>query len=304
MKEVRLMIRLEKINKSFQHSHILKDMSLDVPKGSIYGLVGTNGAGKTTIIKHITGILKPDSGSLTIGGSPVFENTAVKSRIGYISDDLYFFATYSLKEMARFYKKMYPGWNQERYQNLLHTFKLDEKSRLGRFSKGMQKQAAFVLVMSTMPDYLILDEPLDGLDPIARKVVWKHIVEDVAERETTVLVSSHNLRDLEGICDRIGIIADGHMVIERDLDDLKSDIHKLQLAYPEGTNPPYDKLQIIFRQKRGTVELLIVRDNYQHIEEVIGDTKPLIFDVLPLTLEEIFIYELGGDENDIKEIIF
>jgi ABC-2 type transport system ATP-binding protein len=298
------MIKVIDVNKNFDQFKALVDLNINVNKGSIYGLVGTNGAGKTTIIKHITGIIRPDSGHITIDGENVFDNKQVKQKMGFIPDDLFFFSTYNLKEMSKFYKQLYPNWSQERYDHMTVQFGLSEKNKLSKFSKGMQKQAAFILTMSTMPDYLILDEPIDGLDPIVRKLVWKYIVEDVAEREMTVLVSSHNLKELEGICDSIGILSKGHMMMERDLDELKSDIHKIQVAYKEQPENPYKNLNVLHHEKRGTVDLLIIRDKKEYVEQIIQESNPVLFDLLPLTLEEIFIYELGGADHEIQSIIF
>mgnify|MGYP000937106218 CR=1 FL=1 len=298
------MIKVDHVNKNFDRFKALDDLNINVNKGSIYGLVGTNGAGKTTIIKHITGIIRPDSGQITIGGEDVFDNRNVKQKMGFIPDDLFFFSTYNLKEMSKFYKALYPNWNQERYAHMVTQFDLDEGNKLSKFSKGMQKQAAFVLIMSSMPDYLILDEPIDGLDPIVRKLVWKYIVEDVAEREMTVLVSSHNLKELEGICDSIGIIAKGHMIMERDLDELKSDVHKIQVAYKKKPENPYKNLNVLHLETRGTVDLLIVKDKKELVEQTIWKNNPVLFDLLPLSLEEIFIYELGGADHEIQSIIF
>lgn len=298
------MISVAKVDKSFDGFKALDALDINVKRGSIYGLVGTNGSGKTTIIKHITGVLKADTGEIKIDGENVYDNEGIKERVGYIPDDLYFFSSYNLREMAAFYKKLYPKWNGERFEAMIKQFNLDRRRKISRFSKGMQKQAAFSLVMSTMPEVLILDEPIDGLDPIVRKLVWKYIVDDVAEREMTVLVSSHNLKELEGICDSIGILSHGHMVLERDLDDLKSDVHKVQLAFSEPTEEPLKKLNILHRETRGTVELLIVRNKREDIEEEVNKYNPLIFDVLPLSLEEIFIYELGGVDNEVEGILF
>ena len=303
------MIKVSKVSKSFDGFKALDELDINVAKGSIYGLVGTNGAGKTTIIKHLTGTLRADSGSITIEGEDVYDNEEIKRRMGFIPDDLYFFASYNLKEMSGFLKKLYPRWKQERFEHMCEQFGLNKKSKLARFSKGMQKQAAFILTMSAMPDYLILDEPIDGLDPIIRKLVWKYIVTDVAEREMTVLVSSHNLRELEGICDSIGILSKGHMMIERDLDELKSDIHKVQVAFPKdlaetAKDECYAKLNVLHRESRGTVDLLIVRGKRELVESTINSQNPLIFDLLPLSLEEIFIYELGGADSEIQGIVF
>jgi len=300
------MIRVSGASKSFDGFKALNGLFLTVKKGSIYGLVGTNGSGKTTIIKHITGILRQDEGQIQIDGEDVFDNVPLKRRMGYISDDLYFFATYSLDEMSRFYRELYPGWDSGRFSRMTTQFGLDSKRKLSKFSKGMQKQAAFILTMSAMPEYLILDEPIDGLDPIIRKLVWKHIVDDVADREMSVLVSSHNLRELEGICDSIGILSGGAMVIERDLDELKSDIHKVQIAFRENSRPidPYAGLNVLHSEKRGSVELLIIRNRKSDVEKMAAETHPAIFDILPLTLEEIFIYELGGENDEIRGVLF
>lgn len=298
------MIKVNNLSKSFGGRQALSALNLNIKKGSIYGLVGTNGAGKTTLIKHVTGVWKPDHGEVLIEGQSIFENIPMKERMGYIPDDLYFFATYNLKESARFYRSLYPSWNQERYDSMISRFDLDETRTLSRFSKGMQKQAAMILTMSTMPDYLLLDEPIDGLDPIVRKLIWKYIVEDVAEREMSVLVSSHNLRELEGICDSIGILSKGKLVLERDLDELKSDIHKIQVAYSSPQDELCSCLNVLHKESRGAVDLLIVRNKKELVEQVINQSHPALFDMLPLSLEEIFIYELGGGNHEIESIIF
>ena len=300
------MIQVSNVSKSFDQFQVLDDLNLTVKKGSIYGLVGVNGSGKTTIIKHIMGILKPDTGAITIGGEPVFDNIPLKRRTGFVPDDLYFFATYSLREMAAFYKRLYPSWNDERFAAMVSQFGLSTKTKLSKFSKGMQKQAAFILTMSEMPDYLVLDEPIDGLDPLVRKLVWKTIVDDVAEREMSVLVSSHNLRELESICDAIGILSKGAMMIERDLDELKTDIHKVQVAFQPGARPenPYEGLNILRTETRGSVDLLIIRNRKETVDAMLAKSRPAIFDMLPLSLEEIFIYELGGENDAISSAIF
>lgn len=297
------MIKVSNVYKNFDGNRALYNLDLNVQKGSIYGLIGTNGAGKTTIIKHIAGVIKADKGSITINGEDIYDNESLKAKIGLIPDELYFFRGYSLEEMAKFYKQIYPNWNNERFLHMLSQFDLNKKQKISQFSKGMQKQGAFSLVMSTMPEYLLLDEPIDGLDPIVRKLVWKYIVDDVATREMTVLVSSHNLREMEGICDSIGVIYKGQMKLERELDELKSDMHKVQVAYTVGTNHDYEDLNILHRESRGIVELLIIKDKKEKVEEIINKQNPLIFDLLPLSLEEIFIYELGGENDEINKIL-
>ncbi len=299
------MIQVNGLCKSFDGFSALSDLHLHVKKGAIYGLIGSNGSGKTTVINHLAGVWKQDSGEVLIDGEPVHDNEALKRRIGYIPDDLRFFSVYNLKEAAHYFQRLYPLWNQQRFQQMTDQFHLDLKKKISRFSKGMQKQAVFSLVMSAMPDILILDEPIDGLDPLIRKLVWKYIVEDVAERETTVLVSSHNLREMEGICDSIGILDHGRMVLERDLDELKSDVHKIQVAFRQPVpQDVYDGLNILHRESRGSVDLLIVRNRRDFVTQKIEAANPAIFDLLPLSLEEIFIYELGGETIALESILF
>jgi ABC-2 type transport system ATP-binding protein len=299
------MIEVIDLDKRFEKVQALSALNLRVKKGSIYSLVGVNGSGKTTALKHITGILRADCGVVRIEDEDVYENIKIKERVGFIPDDLYFFNMYSLKDSAGFYSRVYPRWNWDVYRAMLSDFGLDEKRRLLRFSKGMQKQAAFILTMSAMPDYLILDEPIDGLDPIIRKRVWGYIVAGVAEREMTVLVSSHNLREMEDVCDSVGILSKGGMLIERDLDDLKSDIHKIQVAFPDDMpeEQRHEGLNVLHSETRGAVELLIVRNSKESAETLIRRRSPLIFDLLPLTLEEIFIYEIGGGDNELNNIL-
>jgi len=298
------MINVQDLTKTFDRVKALDGLNINVEKGSIYGLVGANGAGKTTVIKHITGILKPDSGRVLIDGEPVYENPKAKVKNGYVPDELYFFPSYSLDKMASYLKGIYPVWNDERFINMVSNFKLDSRMRLSSFSKGMKKQADFILTMCAMPECLILDEPIDGLDPIVRKTVWRYIIKDVAEREITVMVSSHNLREMEGYCDHIGIISKGKMFIERDLEDLRSNIHKVQVAYPgPHTSDMYTGLDILHKESRGSVDIMIIRNSREKIENIIRQSGPSVFDILPLTLEEIFIYELGGVEDEYRDII-
>lgn len=287
------MINVNNITKNFDGYIALKGLNLTVESGSIYGLVGVNGSGKTTAIKHITGVFRPDSGSITIDNQDVYNNAPLKLKIGYIPDELYFFPNYTMKLLRRFYKNMYENWNDQRYTGLTQLFSLDEKRRVKKFSKGMQKQVAFILAMSIMPQVLILDEPIDGLDPIVRKEILSHIKEDVKTRGLTVLVSSHNLKEMEGLCNAIGVIKNGKMVIERDINNLKSDVHKIQVAFNEP--PSLDGLDILFSEKRGSVDLMVTRGKEDEIDSIIKQQNPIIYDKLPLSLEEIFMYE-GADK--------
>jgi ABC-2 type transport system ATP-binding protein len=296
------MIQVSGLTKNFDGFAALDELNLNVKKGSIYGLVGVNGSGKTTAIKHITGIYRQDAGTVSIDGENVYNNAGIKARVGYIPDDIYFFRGYSMKMYSGFCSRLYKNWNPDRYADLVRAFGLSERGHMAKFSKGMLKQAAFSFVMSAMPDVMILDEPIDGLDPIVRRIVTQKIVEDVAERGMTVLISSHNLKEMEGICDSIGILSRGKMAIERDLDELKSDVHKVQVAYNEGTAPGWEKygnLNILHMESRGSVEILVVRNKEIDLRAKIGELAPVVFDLLPLSLEEIFIYEMEGEYNEI-----
>jgi len=298
------MIEVTRVSKRFQDIEALKDVSLSVKRGSIYGLVGSNGAGKTTLLKLLAGIYKETSGRLLIDGQPVFENEGIKSRIVFIPDLLYFFPNFTVHDMARFYASIYPSWNDARFFELAGVFDIDLKRRVRTLSKGMQRQVAFWLGLALTPDLMILDEPLDGLDPVMRQKVKQLIFQDVAERQMTVIVSSHNLRELEDLCDHIGILHQGSMLLQKDLDDLKADVHKIQVAF-SGEIPQalLQDLPALHREKRGSVLILIVRGPYEGIFKQIQSYRPAILDVLPLTLEEIFIYEMGDKGYEIKNIL-
>ena len=292
------MLELKNVTKTFGDFKALDDLTLTVPKGAVYGLVGPNGAGKSTAIRHITGIYRPDSGTITVDGKTVYEDPAVKQTIGYIPDDIFYFSSATLEEMRRFYKGMYPNFDDALFERLKDIFNLPEKTPIRRYSKGMQKQAAFQLTLCCRPEVLILDEPVDGLDPVMRRQVMSLILSDVAEHGTTVLISSHNLRELEDVCDHVGIMDHGKMLLEKSLADMQGATHKLQLVgeTPEG-------LDILHESVSGRLKTLIVRGQAWEISRKAEESKPAYFDVLPLSLEEIFIYELGGVNYAVKDII-
>ena len=292
------MLKLRNITKTFGSFKALDDLSMDVPKGSVYGLVGPNGAGKSTVIRCIVGAYRPDCGDIQMDGECVYENVQLKQRIGYIPDDIFYFPAATLEEMRAFYRGIYPDFDDDLFERLYEIFNLPKKSPIRRFSKGMQKQAAFQLVLCCRPDVLILDEPVDGLDPVMRRQVMSLILADVAERGTTVLISSHNLRELEDVCDYVGIMDHGRMLLEKSLADMQGATHKLQMV---GT-PPAD-LEILHRSASGRLSTYIVRGSATEIERAVAAENPVYFDVLPLSLEEIFIYELGGVNYEVKNII-
>ena len=298
------MLEARNVVKTFDGFRALDGATLTVPKGTVYGLVGPNGAGKSTIIRHFTGVYRPDSGEVLLDGQPVYENPEVKRRLTVIGDDWYYFPQASIAEMAKLYAGMYPNFSWERYAKMKEVFPLNDKQMIRRMSKGMQKQAAFWLTMCCMPEYLILDEPVDGLDPVMRRQVWSLLLGDVAERGTTVLVSSHNLRELEDVCDHVGIMAKGKVHLERSLSDLQDNTVKLQVAYATEEEPTLPaELQVLHRSRVGRVYTYIMRGNMEHICRRMQITQPILLEAIPLTLEEIFIYEMGGADYAVRDIV-
>ena len=268
------MIQVQNITKSFDGFRALDDLSFTVPHGAVYGLVGPNGAGKSTVLRCITGIYRPDTGLVSVGGLPVWENPAVKRRMAFIPDDLSAHAGDSIREMAGLMRKLYPRFDLSRYGQLREVFQLDEN--------------------------LILDEPVDGLDPVMRRQIWSIILEDVAAHETTVLVSSHNLRELEDVCDHVGVMHHGKLLLERSLSDLQDNMVKVQLV----TEYPIPAaLDVVHSEQVGRIQTLIVRGNQDTVQELLAQCHPMLCDLLPLSLEEIFIYELGGVDYDVKNIV-
>ena len=294
------MIEVQNVTKCFDGVPALNGLTLTVPQGAVYGLVGPNGAGKSTIIRHLTGIYRPDSGVVRVDGLPVYENRAVKSRIAYIPDELYCPGSTTVRDMMQFWRGIYPRFDDKRFEALRDVFQLSEKQPFRRFSKGMQKQAMFWLAICIKPDYLILDEPVDGLDPVMRRQIWSLILEDVTSCGTTVLVSSHNLRELEDVCDHVGVMHHGAMLLERSLEELQDNIVKVQLVTE---NPLPEGLNVLHSSMTGRIQTLIIRGRQHEIADLLAQCHPMLCDLLPLSLEEVFIYELGGVHYDIKNIV-
>ena len=297
------MIEVKELVKRFDGFAALDGATLTIPTGSVYGLVGPNGAGKSTLIRHLTGIYRQDGGTISVGGEDIWENAALKARIAAIPDDWYYFLQATVWDMMRFYRGFYPNFNMERYEKLKDVFSIDEKRTIRRLSKGMQKQVAFWLALCCMPEYLILDEPVDGLDPVMRRQVWSLVMGDVAERGTTVLVSSHNLRELEDVCDHVGIMDHGKVLLERSLVQLQDNMVKLQVVFQDGMDTVPPELPVLHASRVGRVHTLIMRMNAQEATERLMAYQPMLVDAVPLTLEEIFIYELGGADYAVKDIV-
>ena len=299
------MLEVRNVTKTFDGFRALNGLNMTVEKGSVYGLVGPNGAGKSTIIRHITGVYRPDCGEITMDGAPIYENPEMKKRIASIPDDFYYFMSATTKDMMKFYKGIYPNFDTVRYHALREAFEeVDENRPIRRLSKGMQKQAAFWLALCCNPDLLVLDEPVDGLDPVKRRQVWSLLMNDVEQRGTTVLVSSHNLRELEDVCDHVGILSHGKVLLERSLSDLQDNLVKLQVVFPTQEKPqlPAD-LEVLHESNLGRVYTLIVRGNPAVVKSRMAVYQPILLEALPLSLEEIFIYELGGEDYAVRDIV-
>ena len=292
------MLEMKNVTKTFGQFNALDDLTMTVPTGAVYGLVGPNGAGKSTAIRHLTGVYRPNQGEILMDGEPVYENPKQKVRMGYIPDDIFYYPSATLEEMRKFYKGIYPKFDDALFEKLYEVFQLPKKGPIRRFSKGMQKQAAFHLTICTRPDVMILDEPVDGLDPVMRRQVWNLILSDVASRGTTVLISSHNLRELEDICDHVGIMDHGKMLLERSLADMQGSTVKLQLV---GDVP--ENLEVLHTAQSGRLTTVVVRGSAEEVAAKVKVANPVYFDILPLSLEEIFIYELGGVDYEVKNIV-
>jgi len=284
------------VTKTFDSQKALDNIDMHAPGGAVYGLVGSNGAGKTTLIRHLAGVYRQDAGQVRIDGQDVYENNAIKLRTGVIPDDIYFYPQSSTYDMAKFLSGIYPRFDWARYRALSGAFPIDEKQALRRMSRGMQKQSAFWLAIACRFDVLLLDEPVDGLDPVMRRTVWKQLLEDVAENGTTIIVSSHNLRELEDVCDHVGIMHKGRVILERSLSELQGGVYKLNAAFDGELPESIPGLPELHRSRTGRLYTIIVRGDSSEATERLTDYSPLFIDVLPLTLEEIFIYEMGGED--------
>lgn len=294
-----MLITAKNVVKKFDKFTALNHFNMNVPEGSIYGLVGPNGSGKTTTIKHLIGMYKQDEGEILVNDEKVYDNEKVKSKIAYISDNLYFFHGYSIKDMAKFYSKIYKDFSFEKFNDLQKVFNIDIKRKVNKLSKGMKKQVAFWLTISCSPEIMILDEPIDGLDPIMKENVWKILLEEVKKRKMTVIISSHNLKELENVCTNIGIMKNGEMVLEKELEKKDNNIQKVQIVFSNNSqiSKIREKLSILKEEKVGSVYYFIVKGEQKEIEDILNKYKLTLMEFLPLSLEEVFMFENGGEAD-------
>ena len=298
------MIESVNLTKRYDNVTAVDHISAVIRDGNVFGLVGTNGAGKSTFLKLAAGILKPDEGSISIDGAEVFENPAVKGSFFYISDDQYFFPNAAPSEMMRFYQSLYPGFDTSRFQELMKAFDLPSGRKISTYSKGMKKQLSILLGLCARTRYLFCDETFDGLDPVMRQAVKSLMAGEIEERGLTPVITSHNLRELEDICDHVGLLHKGGILFSRDLDEMKLSLHKLQLVLHPGMKiEDLPDLDIVLKEQRGSIYTLTVRGDAQEILHRMEAYAPLFYELVPLTLEEIFISETEVNGYDIKNLI-
>ena len=299
------MIEIYQIEKSFDKTKVINKLSCKIGKGSVYGLIGMNGSGKSTLFRMIMGIYYPEGGSIKIDGMETFSNEAIKKSMVFIPDDLFFFGGYTVLGMANYYASVYPKFDFEKLYNLCSGLQIDYKKQIQTFSKGMKRKVSIIMALSTNAEYFFFDETFDGLDAVARATVKKVMYEEVANKDATFIISSHNLRELEDICDQVGLLHDGGILFESDLNKLKTQMYKIQVAFKQETSVVESGFVLLNTKKAGSVFTYILKGEKEVINAYFNKLNPLVYDVLPLTLEEIFIYEmevLGYDPRELTEI--
>ena len=298
------MICAENVTKKFDGFAALRGLNCSIPESCVYGLVGSNGAGKSTFLRLISGIYRADEGTVTFDGVPVYENPEVKGKILYVPDELYFLPQSNMNRMAQLYRSMYPRFSDERFAELVKTFGLDPNANINTFSKGMKRQAATILALSTMPQYLFFDETFDGLDPVMRNLVKRVIYNDVLERKTTTIITSHSLRELEDACDQLALLHKGGIVFESDIQNLKTTLFKIQVAFSEKYDrSKFSEIEMLSYTQVGSVATFIARGEKEAVSAKIRAMSPVLLDVLPLNLEEVFIYEMEALGYAFKDVL-
>ncbi len=297
------MIEINNVTKKFGDFTAIENMSFKVENGSIYGLVGYNGAGKTTLLKTISDVYRADGGNITLDGKLIKDSEEQKKRIFYVPDDIYFVANSTMDKMAKFYAGFYPKFNYETYEKLVEVFGLNPNKRLNGFSKGMQRQAEMILAMSTRPDVLLLDESFDGLDPAKRALTRELIIEYASETGASVIISSHNLHELENMCDHVGLINGKKLVINTSVDDMSASICKFRVIFNDKKDKEdFPGINIKDFKRDGKIITMVVEGDYDEVEQKLGDMAPLLLEKYPLTLEEIFLNEMEDKNYDITKI--
>lgn len=297
------MIKLESVTKKFGDFTALDSVDLIIPKGTSFGLLGSNGAGKSTILRLLSGIYKQDLGRVLIDGENVFDNTEVKKRVFFINDETVQFGSFTLKGLKNFYKGFYPNFSEEVFEELRKTVNLPEDKRIDRFSKGMKRQSVVITGLASGADFLLLDEAFDGLDPTMRIIVKRMLVDAMLDRSLTTVISSHNLKEINEVCDSVALIHQGKVVFNRDLDSVKGNIHKVQAAFTDNyEKADFEKYGILHYSRSQSIHYIIMKGSEEEIREKLTEKKPIVLDLIPLSLEEIFIYEMEGLGYDAGQL--
>lgn len=297
------MIKAENLTKKFDDFAALDGLCTEIASGCIYGLVGPNGSGKSTLMRLMSGIYQPNGGSITIDGEPIFENVKIKDRIFYLSDDIFFLPKSTTDDMAAFYEGLYSTFSRGKYEELKKYFPIDCKKRISTFSKGMRRQSALLTALACGTDYMLMDEAFDGLDPVIRLMIKKLLAEEITNRGITVIITSHNLRELEDLCDQIGLIHKGKLLLQKDLDELKFGFCKVQAVYSTEVDWDATGLTILQKSQRGSVISLLVRGSADDTLATLESLSPIFCEVVSLTLEEVFIGEMEAVGYDYNNLI-
>lgn len=296
------MIQAQDVSKSYESSPVIKNINLELKQGSIFGLIGANGAGKTTLIKTLCGIFAPDTGHVRLHDKDVYKDSDIRQSIAYVPDNITFYNSFTVKDMKNFYKNIYKNWDEDRYKTLREVFTFDEKKRIKHLSKGMKTQLLLLIALSCKPDVILMDEPTSGLDPFIRKEVLNLIVQDVSSRSTSVLISTHNVSELEQICDTVGFINKGEMKLQQDMDNLKTSYKKIQIAFKDEMSEEFKKeFKPHISKKHGKIYEIIVNMDYEVFESNVKKYQPLFVEHIDMTLEEIFLFKMG-DDNYVKQV--
>lgn len=298
------MIKITNLNKSYGDKKVLEDLNCTIKTGSIYGLIGANGAGKSTLLRIIMGIFQKNSGSIEIDGKEITDDEEFKQKLVYVPDDLFFFKGYTIDDMVTFYSKLYKNFDKDFAFKLFDKLKLNRKQKIQTFSKGMKRQTALVCAIATNADYMFFDETFDGIDPVIRNFMKKIIAEQMEKKETTIIMTSHNLRELEDICDNLGLLHKGGILFESDIDSLKTNMFKIQISLKKDfSEKDFQNFNVLSFKKNGSVATVIMKGEREGYEKILQDMDPIILDFLPLTLEEIFIYEMEVLGYEFEQII-
>lgn len=298
------MIEIKGVSKRYDKEDVLQNLNCTIKENCIYGLVGANGSGKSTLLRLINGILIPDKGSIKIRKEKTFDNEKIKQNMVFIPDDLYFYPSYTLLDMAKFYQAMYKKFDMEYLKKLANHLHLATNQKLSSFSKGMKRQCALILALSTRSKYMFFDETFDGIDPVIRNFFKKAIAKQMEEDKTTIIMTSHNLRELEDICDNLGLLYDGGILFESDIDSIKTNMFKVQISLKEDFDKEdFKDLEVLSFKKVGSIATLIIKDEKQESRDILEKMNPIILDYLPLTLEEVFIYEMEALGYAFEELL-